>query len=1310
MKTGKRNRIIWLALNSCLVLSVLLIGSVAALTAEVIRAGININDDYSFLYTDGNNNTFKCFQVSEGSNNVEIGWGGESPDSTPTSFTVPATVTNNGNTYNVIGIVQGGFRYCDFESITLPNNDKFTIIEEEAFAYCTNMTSFVFPYYVTEIADSTFIDCRAMENFFYYNSTGVVSVGNDTITSIGDNAFTSCISLVEFKCPTTLRTVETAAFQNCKGLTRFYFPSKTGSGESVNTITVGSYAFADCSNLMWVYFEENLTSVDKYAFADCNWDMVLHFGYDGTYPGDPVFTSHWRDKKIEDSTTDIYEIEENHIVILESNNYPGLKYTLQTDDIYLDCSKVGTTNRIKIFENTSSPKQKYAVIYQWDAPSTSYANYYNTTSHALEIPGTITHDGNTYPIKVINRETFANRTNEIESIKFNSGLIQICEKAFYKCTKIHTIDFSSCDTLIEVSNGIFNDKASNTSNTLVTSLTLPNSLEYIGKYAFYNFQKIQYLSFKTDATQPNNLKVLGGYCFARIGEFYKKGLIDVTLPCSLNDAVAKQANINFEEGDYNGINWAAIGPYCFGAGVNNQFSAVKRITMEACSHPEHAVLTYRCSLSPNAFNRAKYLTKFVANDNLFMVGNEVFKNCDSIREIFLTTTKAAASGKTFPWGTKVEAGNSFEQSIVSGDTTTKTDLVIYLDGQAPGQIDSYAASLNKSKWNAESSAAYNSDFGYNPTDNTNGFSRSCLPTFYDVDFDFENSILYWDLKNKRFLDEVPTEISDYNQGFVVLAKTKNSDEYTVVHYYTDNTNLSKEIDLTDITRTVDGVTENISSKITAIGPECFATHDKDRHRGYYFILPPNLKTISERAFFRKVNNNESKMVNSYEPTKYGVRIVTYKTAGGVIQPSNAAYAAAVADCNAKESSDTQRALMSGYCTLPNSVTRIERNAFYNNIFSEVNIGSNLAFLGKSAFFTMADTKDNVVRSKLTTITLGSTSIYNFISGGLYYVGDANKKTLLYQSQANGGTLTLDSGTKAVSMSACANTSYTKIALNSELTHIYGSAFQYNRFLTEVEIPSGSALKYIGAIAKNDEVIDDTLPFDNFDYRKRYDSDVRGTIESRNCAFADCQALTTLDFTKMTNIVKIGHGAFKNCTALQYCTPSGWSYSYYTYNASTDATSLLETKTDSVLDLSPCTNLRVIGRNAFENNSVIKYAHLPETNGLLSVARDKNDAPWQSGDNSGKFFNNSNIKYLVGDVADKACTAVSGTHASGDRWSNLWYNSSPVYYHATTDADLLTGSAAGSIRYYTEKPGATREYILFSDYSNAHAYFVAHPGA
>ena len=111
MKTGKRNRIIWLALNSSLVLSVLLIGSVAALTAEVIRAGININDDYDFLYTDGNSNTFKCFKIN--SRDIEIGWG-EEPSDTPSALTIPSTVSNQGNTYNVTGIVQGGFRYCDF--------------------------------------------------------------------------------------------------------------------------------------------------------------------------------------------------------------------------------------------------------------------------------------------------------------------------------------------------------------------------------------------------------------------------------------------------------------------------------------------------------------------------------------------------------------------------------------------------------------------------------------------------------------------------------------------------------------------------------------------------------------------------------------------------------------------------------------------------------------------------------------------------------------------------------------------------------------------------------------------------------------------------------------------------------------------------------------------------------------------------------------------------------------------------------------------------------------------------------------------
>ena len=1288
MESKKKRRIIWLVLNSALVLSVLLIGSIAAMTAAVIRAGINIQDIPDFTYTDANGNEFKCYNPDPGSGQVEIGWGLE-PDRTPANLTVPQTVTHGANTYTVTGIVQGGFRYCDFEKITLPST--ITLIEEEAFGYCTNMTEFVLPYGVTEIKDSTFIDCRSMIEFFYRDSSYNVVVTNDRVETIGDHAFASCVSLVEFTCSTVLETIEVSAFQNCKGLTRFYFPSKTGTGDSINNISVKKYAFADCSNLVWVYFEANLNEVEEYAFVDCNTDMVFHYGVEGVYPGDPVFTSHWRDKTLESRNSDYYPIETSHIVILQSNNYPGLKYTLQTDDIYLDCSLPNTNNRICLYNGG----QKYAVIYQWNAPTVTVANYYNVATKALEIPGVLTFDGVDYPLKVINKETFANKSSDIKSVKFNTGLIQICEKAFFKCDQIESLDFSQCDSLLEISNAIFNDRTSGTTNEHVTTLTLPNSLEYIGKYAFYCFRKVEYLSFKTHSNQSNNLKVLGGYSFGRIGEYYDRGVIDVTLPCTLNDAIAKRANINKADSDYNEHNWAAIGPYCFGAGVDKQFSCVKRITMEECHHAHASDMNYTCSISPNAFNRAKYLTKFVANANLCMVGNESFKNTNSIREIFLTTTKAIASGKPIPWGTKSEAGTSYEMSIISGgnDKTPKTDLLIYLDGPAPGNINSLTG-IDKPAWNAESNTAFNSDFGYKTDDADHGFPRSSLPTFYNTDFDFSSgSILYWKPSDGTFLDEVPSEISDYDEGFIVFAKEKNSSNYTVAHYYSNSANLTKEIDLTGITTTINGNTVNVSNNITTIGPEAFATNSANP-KGFYFVLPNTVTKIDERAFFRKANNSQKVSV-----AKTGVRIITYKDSNGVIQPSTAEYNAARDACVANDKNDTLRANMVGYCTLPTTLTHIGRNAFYNNIFGEVNIGSNLAFLGKSAFFTMADTTNNNVRSKLTTINIGSNSVFDYINGGLYYVGNNAKKTLLYQTQANTGTLTLASGTMAVNMSACANTSYTKIKLNASLTHIYGSAFQHNRLLTEVENDTTMALKYIGAIAPNDEIFDDSLPFDNLDYRIKYDSDKRAKIESRNNAFSDCPELTTVNFKEMTNLVKIGHAAFKNCGKLEQCA-GGDSYSYYTYDGSN--TSLLETKTTGVLDLSPCTALRVIGREAFYGDSKIKYVHLPATNGLLSVARDKADAPWTSGDDSGKIFDNSTVKFLIGDNADKTYTGASGTHASSDRWSNVWHNSAPVYYHASSSSDLLTGSTVASLRYWTENPSGG--YILFENYANASAYF------
>ena len=88
-------------------------------------------------------------------------------------------------------------------------------------------------------------------------------------------------------------------------------------------------------------------------------------------------------------------------------------------------------------------------------------------------------------------------------------------------------------------------------------ITLPNCLQYLGNFAFFNFTRLtDCISFKTDPSKPANLKIIGDYAFAVYSassgnyannDYYKNaGLtasIDIELPYSFDDAAAPLANI-----------------------------------------------------------------------------------------------------------------------------------------------------------------------------------------------------------------------------------------------------------------------------------------------------------------------------------------------------------------------------------------------------------------------------------------------------------------------------------------------------------------------------------------------------------------------------------------------------------------------------------------------------------------------------------------------------------------------------------------------------------------------------------------------
>lgn len=128
---------------------------------------------------------------------------------------------------------------------------RITLIGDNAFAYCKNLTSVSIPNSVNRIGRSAFYDCEILRS---------VSIPN-SVTSIGYNAFSHCKSLTSVSIPNSVTSIEEGAF-SCSGLTSITIPN------SVNSL--GKSAFANCSNLCSVTLSNQITRIEEYTFYGCS--------------------------------------------------------------------------------------------------------------------------------------------------------------------------------------------------------------------------------------------------------------------------------------------------------------------------------------------------------------------------------------------------------------------------------------------------------------------------------------------------------------------------------------------------------------------------------------------------------------------------------------------------------------------------------------------------------------------------------------------------------------------------------------------------------------------------------------------------------------------------------------------------------------------------------------------------------------------------------------------------------------------------------------------------------------------------------
>ena len=139
---------------------------------------------------------------------------------------------------------------CSLTSLVVP--DSVTNIGDYAFSDCRSLTDIVIPDGVTSIGDYAFSGCRSLSSV----------VIPDSVTSIGDWAFNGCKSLADIVIPSSVTSIGDYAFEGCSALTSIVIPNGVTS--------IGDCAFANCSSLTDIVIPDGVTGIGKFAFDGCS--------------------------------------------------------------------------------------------------------------------------------------------------------------------------------------------------------------------------------------------------------------------------------------------------------------------------------------------------------------------------------------------------------------------------------------------------------------------------------------------------------------------------------------------------------------------------------------------------------------------------------------------------------------------------------------------------------------------------------------------------------------------------------------------------------------------------------------------------------------------------------------------------------------------------------------------------------------------------------------------------------------------------------------------------------------------------------
>lgn len=187
---------------------------------------------------------------------------------TSASVAIPTTLGKQP----VVWITNGAFKgNTAIQSVSIGASVK--CIVDESFANCTGLQTVLIERNVDSVGDKAFIGCSGLKSVTFHKDSVLKYIGNE--------AFSSCTSLINFVIPGTVDTIGNYAFYNCDSMTEIKIPDSVTS--------LGAGAFFGCNSLVEATvgnFIEKLATATQGTYSD---NGIGNWGRDkctdGTFEG-----------------------------------------------------------------------------------------------------------------------------------------------------------------------------------------------------------------------------------------------------------------------------------------------------------------------------------------------------------------------------------------------------------------------------------------------------------------------------------------------------------------------------------------------------------------------------------------------------------------------------------------------------------------------------------------------------------------------------------------------------------------------------------------------------------------------------------------------------------------------------------------------------------------------------------------------------------------------------------------------------------------------------------------------------------------